>query len=645
MDIEQPKSASDFDQLFEKARRDGGIEFVLTLVRVDGIQSYDGYEDEFLVIRRELAQPALLPTLDNYRKLASFPGPRKLLLNLVNCAESKHYDISPLRGLVTGSYPNMIQPSGAEILVFVVNRLRGGHFDSVAARFEKSYRAQLFESEAGPSPELESAFDHLTSFLKDLLGRYFEEIALAAKNPKYIKLPGSLDVLELLSNEEMGGLNGLRVHFPQGCSADFFRTPQGIGGMNVELGPPVAFLMMSMGQSSNEYRVNGKRLYELEFGGRYNKLGEWKPLIYPGDAKHLIQEYLELSDDPDVQGVLMYLRLTGHKCIEFVLRSNMELPGEWTGTESNDVLIWKCPPDEDPAHLNARVYDGVFDLKSGEVGEIEQSLAQLNWLISMMFFPYGATYSWRNKYRMILGGTGLLKPTHDELRTVDALLKQFPYGEYGNVLSGGIDWYNMGNSATNPFTRFLCYYVAFESVAVAIFDGAELGASRPERPSKAEQRAQATTCIADKFSELYASNPVHFVEQAYFECVKGLKVKAKSVATEAFGTGHPYLEALFVKPPESKASLSDLRSELAHGGMTLLDKGHEQLIRQRVDEMGIIAREFLLRMLFKLTPEEKVPSWSQVSELGLNTADPRTTMWTTTDKMFPLGTSWKIRPE
>ena len=79
MDVEQPKSASDFDQLFEKARKGGGIEFLLTLVRVDGIQSYDGYEDEFLAIRRELAQPALQPTLDNYRNLASFPGPRKLL--------------------------------------------------------------------------------------------------------------------------------------------------------------------------------------------------------------------------------------------------------------------------------------------------------------------------------------------------------------------------------------------------------------------------------------------------------------------------------------------------------------------------------------------------------------------------------------
>src|ERR1039458_4262241 len=140
-------------------------------------------------------------------------------------------------------------------------------------------------------------------------------------------------------------------------------------------------------------------------------------------------------------------RLTGHRCIEFALRANLELPGEFTGTESNDVLLWKCPPPDDPSNPNVRVYDGLFDLKTGDVGEIEQCLQSLNWLLAMMFFPYGATYSWRNKYRMVLGGTGLLQPTHEEMETVDSLLKRFPYGGDGNILSGGIDWYNMGNSS------------------------------------------------------------------------------------------------------------------------------------------------------------------------------------------------------
>ena len=82
------------------------------LVRVHGIQCYQGYEDEFLVLRRELGQPTLERTLDNYRRLASFPGPRKLLLNLVNC-EGKHYDISPYRSSSQGTFPTGFSPQGA----------------------------------------------------------------------------------------------------------------------------------------------------------------------------------------------------------------------------------------------------------------------------------------------------------------------------------------------------------------------------------------------------------------------------------------------------------------------------------------------------------------------------------------------------
>jgi hypothetical protein len=158
----------------------------------------------------------------------------------------------------------------------------------------------------------------------------------------------------------------------------------------------------------------------------------------------------------------------------------MELPGQFTGTESGDVLMHKCAPDEDAAHLNVRVYDCTMILKTGSVEEIESALASIGWLMSVMFFPYGGKYSWRNKYRMTHGWNGLMQPTHEDMTTVDQLLKKFPYEPDGMVLGRGIDWYNMGNTATNPFTGFLCYYVAFESVAVAIFDGASLGATQAE---------------------------------------------------------------------------------------------------------------------------------------------------------------------
>jgi hypothetical protein len=84
---------------------------------------------------------------------------------------------------------------------------------------------------------------------------------------------------------------------------------------------------------------------------------------------------------------------------------------------------------------------------------------------------------------------------------------------------------------------------------------------------------------------------------------------------------------------------------LAHGGITLLDKSHEELVRKRLFQMGMIAREFLLRVLFRLQSADAVPTWSQEFQLGMSTSDPRTTMWTTTERTLPKNTSWKIRPE
>ena|ERR1017187_7708808 len=112
-----------------------------------------------------------------------------------------------------------------------------------------------------------------------------------------------------------------------------------------------------------------------------------------------------------------------------------------------------------------------------------------------------------------------------------------------------------------------------------------------------------------------------------------------------FGVGHPYLKLLFGKSAGGEMSLSDLRSELAHGGLTLVEKAHRSLVSGRLYEMGSITRDFLLRVLFGLKPSEAVPSWSRRFRKSLAITDPRSTMWSSTDAVFPEGTSWRIRPE
>jgi hypothetical protein len=461
---------------------------------------------------------------------------------------------------------------------------------------------------------------------------------------RYLKLPRSLDVLELIVDEEFG-LSGLRVHFPQRCSAEFYRTSKGVFGTNVEFGPPVTFLMMSVGPSSEEYLVDGKPLYEIGLPGRYNKLGEWKPFVYPGNSEHLVKQAQELSQDPDVQGVLLYLRLTGHRCIEFALRTNLELPGEFTSTVEGELHFWKCPTKDYETDPNINVYDGWLELKTGTVEEIESALSAIGYLISTMCFAFGASYSWRTKYRSAVNGNMSLTPAEEDLKLVGSILQQFkPSADY-TLVAAAIDWYNRGTISTNVFTSFFCYYVALESVAVAIADGAGLGKTNIPKLSKAEKKASTISCINEKHGAMFLSEPIKFVEESYFQCVQSLGKKTKAAVTAIFGNSHPYFKLLFEESSGGDIPLSEMRSELAHGEFYLLDRNHEHLVRKHVYEMGRIAKEFLLRVLFRLDPSEKVPVWSGAFKKTLLTRDPRSTMVVSDEALFSKVADWRIRSE
>lgn len=628
-------------QLFDEAKTNGGMQYLYTLVRIDGIQCYEGYQDEFVALRNWLRNPGVSDLPTAYRYLASSPaGPLALLQNLLNCANGKDYHIRPFSHLKTGQFPNYVWPSIPQKVESLVESARASGFTALAGQIEESYPPQFLGDDSFTEDQVRVAYEHLSRFLKELVECYFDKLMRFKKEPKYRPLPGSLDVLELIIDEEFG-LSGLRIHFPNNCTAEFVRNSKGVLGNNFEFGPPVTSLIMSMEPSTNEYRVNGKRLYELGLPGRYNRLGEWKPLIYPGNAEHLMKECMQLSDDPDVQGVLLYMRLTGYRCIEFVLRTNIELPGSYTSTEERNLHIWKCPTEEKGvSDSNVRVYDCWFDLQSGSVEEIASGLAGIGYFVNVLCFSFGAAYSWRNKYRMTSLEPGwLLTPGHDDLKIVSGMLEEFMGTEEAAILVAGIDWYNRGSTSTNIFNRFLCYYIALESVAVAIADGSGLVKIRLAQRSKAAKKALATACIQAKHQQLFATDPIRFVQESYFDCVQSLTSKTKAAVEAIFGQGHPYLEALFTKSADGDMALKDLRGDLAHGDVTLMDKQHEHLIRKHVYEIERITREFLLRVLFRVEPSEQVPSWSRKCQ------QPLRLMWSTTDKIFPKDADWKIRAE
>lgn len=634
-------------KLFREARSKGGLQYIFTLVRVEGLT---GTADPLLALRSVLAGFASSDhqaTPDDYRSIANREDALSLVVNLIRCCLSQAYEVSPFLHLYRGRFPNVVKPSPVAMAEHTSRVASEAGWHDLADLITASYDAELLgvASPGAPNPNddrLQTPFRNCLTFLRSMIEICFAE-RLSYKNaPQFYKMP-RFEVLELLIEDEWG-LSGFQVHFSNGGSARFVRSPEGTDCTNVELHPDVGFFVGMIDELRDEWRVGDKRLYEIGLPGRYNKLGEWKPIIYPGNTDALQKEACSLSNDDDVQGALFYMMCTGHRVIEFVVRTTIELPIEAV-TIGSKLHLWKCPPLEESSRLgqNFRLYDGWVELDSVDPESIRAAIAMIAVAVNRLAFAYGASLTWCLKYRMVLRPEACATPSEDDLKLFDSLLQRFPRSEDAIFLDAAMDWYNRGRSSRNVFMAFLCYYIALESVAIAVEEGkADLGLeySKETNQSKSERRLD---CIRSTLEALYPKDPIQFVRRAYFDCVLSLKEKTRRVAEEVFGAGHPYLKALF-DPAEDGHSLYDLRGKLAHGEFALLDKQDEDLVANRVREMASISKEFLTRIMFLLKPNEVLPTWSGRHMPSLMATDPRSILVARHEAVLPTK-DWRIRPE
>ncbi len=393
----------------------------------------------------------------------------------------------------------------------------------------------------------------------------------------------------------------------------------------------------------DEWRVGDKRLYEIGLQGRYNNLGEWKPIFYPGKSEQLSKDAESLSDDPDVQGILFYMMCTGYRVIEFIARTKIELPNRFLGY-AEKFNLWKCTPIDgsSPTEQNDCIYDGWFELDSVGPEYIRSVIATIDVVLNKLAFSFDTAVKWRVKYSTLISVSGRAKPSEEDLHVLDSTLRNFPQTGDAIILDAALDWYNHAMSTRNTFIAFICYYIAIESVAISVADGKANFGLKYSRPTKEERKKERVECIRRKYDDLYTNDPHKFVEEAYIECIYGLKKKTHLIAEQVFGPDHKYLKALFEK--RENYSLSDIRGKLAHGAVTLLDKEDEKLVGDRLPEIAEISKEFLTRIIFSLRPTDSLPSWSKQHTASYSFNDPRTILVATKDNIFP-NKDWRIRPE
>lgn len=662
------------ESLFKRAFDNGKAEFIFTLVRVDGM--YFGRKDAFkhtedlLVAFKadtpldEIPPAQAVTVLYNCKNLCGISEIFDFLFNLLVCLKGEQYTLSPFAHLGSGHFPSYVPPTLPDVLQALHSKavevdepqLTDLTATLLAPQLLTVLTANTFlveDSTIIAQRETRTPVDTATladsiarcvAFYRDLVATYTKFRIEFKKLPRFYKWRNFM-VCELLVSDDVG-LYGFKVHHSNGSPSTYERGPDSSQAINLSFHDGhVQFWAGDLDALKPEWRVGEKRLCEIGLTGRYNEPGTWKPIVYPGETDIFQKEIFQATTDERVQGVLFYMYCTGHRGIEFAARTTVELPAEGVVLPPGIHLV-KCEVDEVAVlGRNMCIYDGWLELPDISVDTIKAGLVEINRALNRLGFAFNADVRWCVKYSLVHRGGGLAKPEDKDLEHLAKLLTVPTDDRPQRVLDAVIDWYRRGRSSADVFNAYLCYWIALESLAVAFFDGL-LGAHYTCAISDDERRAAADEARDDiqiLFEALYSTDPVGFIVRAYHEAIPdSIAKKTKSSLRAVFGDGSSVLSNIYTK--KDGYSLADIRHQLAHGRFSGWDFGHEDVVRNRIGEVAMIAKEFIVRVLLGLSPSEAPPTWTGMHTISFSASDPRSILVVSREDMLP-SKDWRIRPE
>jgi len=394
------------DHLFGKARENGGMQYLYSLLRVSGIS--DGGWDPFVeahealidfskilqrVGKKGVTKNSIRLGLLIYCHSIEMAAPYQILYNLLQCIQGKMYIPFPFLGRPKGKKDpfGVIPPSPrAKIEKLKTECERTGEQELINkfnSFFDDDIRNAFYHSDYSITDTefriCESGLPHSIS-LKDLsekLARCFafyqaffniyKQIRFSFKKiKKFHRLP-NFEVLEILTDKKEG-LIGFRMHFSNGAKAFFERRKERVGGMNVLLEKDhINFFVGDLSKLQRKWILNGRIFREKNT--RYNAPCTWRPILFYGNVDEVIKEIKNETNEKDVQGCLFYIKCTGHESIEFAIKSDKEL---FNGKElvSGKIKVISCDCNKNHTYL----YDGTYFLNSQKVQQIKIGLRQIS---------------------------------------------------------------------------------------------------------------------------------------------------------------------------------------------------------------------------------------------------------------------------
>jgi len=187
---------------------------------------------------------------------------------------------------------------------------------------------------------------------------------------------------------------------------------------------------------------------------------------------------------------------------------------------------------------------------------------------------WGSKSRWRAKYLEVTpkaaNSRQLVDEDHSILSSNLAALRNLPAAIQTATLRA-IHWREHGLSQRRPVDRFLAFWFALESLALAVYEHApDLGISvdaGAEYTTKAQRKERKNELIRAIIDEELSSDPIRAAMRAYFEGVISLRRRCEGALRAMLGDADARIAWLYDPAPDAK-SPSNLRSKIVHNALS-----------------------------------------------------------------------------
>lgn len=353
-----------------------------------------------------------------------------------------------------------------------------------------------------------------------------------------------------------------------------------------------------------------------EIEGKINPWCEKHGLHSDDDGKkNLALRYLHDKNLNTFEQYCFYAKIiTDCEGIEFVVFSDSRF--NEPVKLANEIILVPCfYPDmkgksgKDPLtvstnhmEMNSRyIYDGWIPVKNWSIENVRIAIDKIEQTLAMFSLRIETYFEWKPKYYKINESSISHQFENRHLPDILSLMDVFDKltDNDRNAIYKSVGWLSQSYKTREFEVKFLFYMISTESLANYIEQECNSESVffnfRADKRSKLEKRNQRRECF-DTNLENYKIEPEESIKKAYHCIDQGSRKIICNHFNKVFGENSKQVKLLFEKNDDNRP-LYDLRNEIAHGRLNMLNQNERKIIKKRITDIEKITREYITKII------------------------------------------------